>query len=416
MSHNSFYSDPSPLLISSPKLAPRSTLQFKVGPPFSDTIEVSPLFVESSNMKLNPTIHARIDRGFDLEEDKWVGYKRNYFSLVAAFSFEDIKSSISLLSENNFYLTTTEKRHDIKRFALRLVCRSMRDNSEVTLVQHTAKRTDGISPPIIFSIPGSLPSHSVIKQNFNLRNHEKVEKSKHMFATKYNQIKIKDRDSILHGYEKGESYVTVAKYERIQFSSSVGKHRLNERNQVIIQIQLLAELREKDTFAVLAVANTPPLTIRGRPSSSYPNYKQQHVPLQRVHNVANFLNTPRYVPSPLSQGLLRSDEENVIPYSDGFLDTQKALLTFSRRSSSSSESSIGSNPVYNETTFFNTIDNNHFQVGPSCHSLGDELSAQFDSSSFSNDYFSYNEENPDVAVLPHGLSDTCVAPQLVFKD
>lgn len=410
------HSDPSQLLRSSPKLAPRSILQFKIGPPFGTTIEVSPLFIKSSDLKMNPRILARIDRGFDFEDNKWVGYKRNYFSLVTTFLFEGLRPSVSVLQEHGFYLTTMGECHDIKRFALRLVSRNVEDNSEVTLIQHTAKRTIGVTPSIIHCVPGSLPSHSAIKQGFNVRNGAKVERMKQMFVTKYSQIDIKTQDSILYGYPKGEPFVTTANYERIQFTASVGRRRSSEKNGVIIQVQLLAELKEKGKFAIVAVANTPPLTIRGRSPSSYPKAKPQ-IPLQKVDNVNSFSNIPRYVPSPLSQGLYHFNQENQVPYSDGFLNSKNAFEsgTYSKRSSSSSSSSNESKSGFNDITFFNTIDK-LAQIDPLYRLTGEELSGHFSSSSFSRDYFTHSEGNSDITPLPDKSNNACVVPELIFRD
>ncbi|KAI5969698.1 hypothetical protein CANMA_001361 [Candida margitis] len=415
MVKQTIHSDPTPLITLSPKIAPRSNLQFKVGPPFGTTIEVSPVFVKSSKLQLNPIIEARIDRGLDLDGDCWVGYKRNYFSLVSSFSFEGIKSSVSLCQEEGFSLATMGECHDIKRFAIRLVSRYVADNNETELVQHTAKRTVGVTPPIIYVIPGTLPSHSAIKQSANLKNREKLERTSQLFVTKYSQLKIEGEESILYGYTKKEAFVNVAKYERIQFTGSVGGHRRSEKNDVILQVQLLAELKEKDTFAVVAVTNTPPLTIRGRSPSSYPSDKS-HMPVQKVHNVESFLNTPCHIPSPLSQGWCPFDQEKPVPYSDGFIIPRKTFDLNERLkepypSSRSSSTDFG----YNDVTFFNTIDKEVY-LDPLLRFLSVEPNIHNDSTSFSNDYFAYSEDNPDMIPLQHKPYETCVFPDLVFKE
>jgi len=416
MSAESIHLDPNLLSHLSPRVAPRSLSQFRIGPPFGTTIEVSPLFIKSSNLKLNPIILARIDRGFDYEGNGWVGYKRNYFSLVATFHFESFKSSVSLLQKQGFYLTIKGEHHDIKRFAIRLVSRNVEDNEEVVLVQHTAKRTIGVTPSIIYAIPGLLPSHTTVKQSFNVRNCEKLERLKLMFVTKYNHIEIKNSDSILHNYRKGELFTTVAKYERIQFTTSTGRNRSLEKSKIIVQVQLLAELEEEDSFAVVAVANTPPLTMRGRSPSSYTNVEPK-TSLKKVNNVSSYFNTtPQYVSSPLSQGLHRFDQENSAPYSDGYLNSGKEIdPKCSEKASSSSENSKESSMGCNNVTFSNTIDK-LVQFDPIYSLTGEELDKQFSSSSFSDGYFTHSEGIYDITTFQDDNDhDICIVPDLVFR-
>ena len=54
-------------------------------------------------------MNARIDRGFDLTNNEWVGYKRNYFSVVASFSFEEYEINKSILPKNGFFIVSGEK-------------------------------------------------------------------------------------------------------------------------------------------------------------------------------------------------------------------------------------------------------------------------------------------------------------------
>ncbi|EGW34244.1 uncharacterized protein SPAPADRAFT_134277 [Spathaspora passalidarum NRRL Y-27907] len=250
------------------KIAPRSGLQFKVGPPFGETIQISPIFSTIGNQNMIPVLSARIDRGFDLVDNEWIGYKRNYFSVVATFQFRNHNKT--LFEKSGFYTQVENNSRDIKSFAIRLVSKCLEDESDVPLVQHTAKRDRGpqIEPPIVPIIPGILPSHIVIKESANIRKAARVVHFDRLFYDDRSTTKPYNRKSILHSYPPG-NLTKVAKYERIQFASSV-QHRkpVSGTKNFILQIQLLSELGE-NTYAVVALCETPPLTVRGRSPSNY---------------------------------------------------------------------------------------------------------------------------------------------------
>ena len=72
------------------KVAPRSSDLFRVGPPFSISKQHQPVYCVGTDMPVTPLLHARIDRGFEMgETGSWIGYKRNYFTLVASFTLQD---------------------------------------------------------------------------------------------------------------------------------------------------------------------------------------------------------------------------------------------------------------------------------------------------------------------------------------
>lgn len=175
---------------------------------------------------------------------------------------------------------------------------------------------------------------------------------------------------------------------------------------MIIQVQLLGELKEENTFAVVAIANTPPLTIRGRSTCPNADVKQPQ-PLQKINNLDSYLNMSQYVPSPLSQSFLRCHQENTVPYSDGILQAIDSIA-FSDRPASNSWENI------ENTTFFNTVDK-QIQLDPFLCLPGDDFT-HLSSSSFSDDYFLYSEGYSDITPLPDKPCDTCVEPQLVFKE
>lgn len=250
------------------KIAPRSSLQFKIGPPFGKTIQVSSVHSTNSRQNLIPRIDARIDRGFDLIGEEWIGYKRNYFSVVAAFQFEEVNKSI--LQTDGFQIEVKNEYHHIKSFSIRLVSRCLEDNADVPLVQHTAKRDRGpqVEPPVVAVVPGSLPSHFVIKESSNIRKAARIMHFDRLFYDERESLLPKTEESIIHSYPPG-NLTKVVKYERIQFASSV-QHRkpITGKRNFILQVELMAQL-QKDAYAVIAFTSTPPLTVRGRSPSNY---------------------------------------------------------------------------------------------------------------------------------------------------
>ncbi|EGV60664.1 DNA binding transcription factor, partial [Yamadazyma tenuis ATCC 10573] len=251
------------------KVAPRSSDQFKVGPDFDDTEVHRKCFISSTKEHIVPVISARIDRGFDLINNEWVGYKRNYFTLVSTFEFLDQPGD--LCSNTKFHICDDEgKEVNIECFAIRLVSECCENDVGVVLVQHTPKRDRGPQylPPVFVSVPGVLPEHEVIKSSANIRNGVKMSQLDRLFYLEENKLKQAKEGSILKGYPKGK-VCTVAKYERMQFSTTLNYRKpalLNRR--FVLRVELLAVLAD-EKYSVLASSETPPLIVRGRSPSNY---------------------------------------------------------------------------------------------------------------------------------------------------
>lgn len=253
------------------KVAPRSSQQFKVGPKFKDTEVNRKIFITSSDELVIPILSARVDRGFDLIDDEWIGYKRNYFTLVASFKLLD--KDYKLFYKEKFHvLNDNDKCLNISCFALRLVSTCCEEDVEVNLIQHTAKRDRGPQylPPIFPAIPGDLPSHSIIKQSSNIRNDSKIDQFNKLFFVNVENIAKEDlsSDAIINTYPEG-NITTVARYERMQFSTSINyrKPALVNRH-FILKVELLGVL-EDGRYTVLAGIESPPLIVRGRSPSNY---------------------------------------------------------------------------------------------------------------------------------------------------
>lgn len=254
------------------RIAPRSGLQFKVGPLFQQTIEVSPLYIKETENRISPILESRIDRGFELIDGDWIGYKRNYISVVSSFKFKEFKRSTNILQEHGFYIITKNQKFDVNHFAIRLVGKSVHDSGDVSLIQNTAKRDKGpiLEPPVVPVIPGSIPKHDTIREGSNIRNKFKIKEFELLFVQDYKSLQILQSGSILKNYPINENYNKVAKFERIQFISTIpNKKSVYKNKKFILQIQLLAELDESDTYAIIAISNTPSVFIRANGVSRY---------------------------------------------------------------------------------------------------------------------------------------------------
>lgn len=276
------------------RIAPRSGLQFKVGPLFQPTVQVSPLYIKEDNDQAVPRLESRIDRGFELIDGNWIGYKRNYISVVASFTFEKLGNSAKLLQQHGFYIITKNEMFDVKRFAIRLVGKSVEDGDDVSLIQNTAKRDKGpvVEPPVIPVIPGAIPEHIVIREGSNIRNQSRIKEFEQLFSQDWKSLRILQPNSVLKNYPVNENYTKVAKFERIQFTSVVrNKKSIYKNKRFILQIQLLAELDDIGTYAIIAISNTPPVFIRANGASRYESSStmpNSNLPLDDISNTEVF--------------------------------------------------------------------------------------------------------------------------------
>jgi len=250
-------------------VAPRSSLQFKVGPSFEMTTSIYPIYTKSNNEYVFPFINARLDRGFDFIDNQWIGYKRNYFTLVSAFEFE--KKDLEFLNDEKFYyLDENDRKVNIEYFALNLISTCCEDDTEVNLVQHTAKRDRGPTqkPCVHIAVPGILPSHEMIKQAANIRNGNKIGKLNKVFQ--FINPSPDNLHSILSTYPTNEEIYKVARFERIQFSIAYQPNKVRgttTNRHFKIVVQLLG--KANDRYTLLAFTETPPLVVRGRSPSNY---------------------------------------------------------------------------------------------------------------------------------------------------
>ncbi|EDK37998.2 hypothetical protein PGUG_02096 [Meyerozyma guilliermondii ATCC 6260] len=268
------------------KVAPRSSDLFKVGPQFSETRHHQDIYCKSNDMDVNPILGARIDRGFEMgETGTWIGYKRNYFTLVSSFTFENFDFERFL--HNKFYTyekssrsSVGENKVEISYFAIRLVAKCSDDDVSISLIQHTPKRDKGpqFPPPIYPAVPGNLPDHSTVRASCNKRNNGKIENMNKIFyfdrAEYYHNANLnalKD-NSVLKNYPS-DSIARVARFERIQFSSSIRIKSTSVNSRYFtLHVELLGIIEDEDSQIqpiLLSSIETPPLIVRGRSPSNY---------------------------------------------------------------------------------------------------------------------------------------------------
>lgn len=272
--------------IATKKVAPRSKDLYRIGPPFGATNIHRPVYCVSSNEQVFPQIDCRLDRGFELgEAGNWIGYKRNYFTMVLAFTFHNwsmdafVENRYQVMDKNN-----PENRLQVSHFVLSVLAKCSDPEVQIGLVQHTPKRDKGpqYKPPVYPAVPGSLPDHQTVMASSNKRNTKKIRTLSRIFSfdraayyTENNMDPQKDQ-SILRGYPS-DVISRVARFERIQFSASIRvKQKSNNVHKFFtLIVELSAVVSDEDRTLVVPVAScsSAPLLVRGRSPSNYPREK-----------------------------------------------------------------------------------------------------------------------------------------------
>lgn len=319
-----------------PKIPPRSCLQFKIGPSFSMHKQYDRVVKTSKKQNVFFNLTSRIDRGFDLNNSQWIGYKRNYFTLVASFQ-SSISDIIEFVNES-YTLELKENENSITckiiQFGIKIMSKIEGTDKEINLVQHTAKRDKGPhgKPQICPVVPASLPDHETIRSVTNVKCPKKNAELEKAFYFYYQNDKEKNlmdntTNNYYYHYRKNINTIVdplykgypnqcidkVAKFERIQFSCSSGIRKSNCIGRyfqlyvilgVIVEIPNIIELKEtigieflhtcntnhsKKYFINLIEIKTPPLVIRGRSPASYNNEVQiSKFPLVDCKNMPEF--------------------------------------------------------------------------------------------------------------------------------
>lgn len=243
---------------------PRSKEFYRVGPEFKRTCQNFQLSDPSGN-PLYTIISARIDRGFQKkDDDSWLSYRRNYFTLSASFSIVE-KDNVELgrVPPCPVHVSHGNLTSRVHSFAIRLtafrIC-SNGESEEIPLIQHTAKRDKGPREPpaIVPAVPGVLPDHDFMRDNANYRSSAQLRKVEPFFYRS---------KSLLGPFT--EKYATekvahVVLFDRIQFTTAGGGG-----SQVCkASVQLIVTLEDAVSY-VVAWCETPPFTLRNRSPANY---------------------------------------------------------------------------------------------------------------------------------------------------
>ncbi|CAI4063891.1 hypothetical protein SKDZ_08G1700 [Saccharomyces kudriavzevii ZP591] len=318
------------------KIAPRSTLQFKVGPPFELVRDYCSVVESQTGNALDLRIIPRIDRGFDHIDDEWVGYKRNYFTLVSTFETTNCDLDTFLKSTFNLQLqdSSLESQLRVQYFAIKIRAKNDDDETEINLVQHTAKRDKGpqFCPSVCPLVPSPLPKHQIIREASNVRNITKMKKYDSTFYLHRDQVNFEEYgvNSLLFSYPE-DSIQKVARYERVQFASSISVKKPSQQNKHFSLHVILGAVVDPDTFHgvnpgipydELALKNgskgifvylqemkTPPLIIRGRSPSNYAS--SQRITVRTPSSVSSSQNNTKRkmqssTPQPLKESCLNA--------------------------------------------------------------------------------------------------------------
>ncbi|KOG99187.1 transcription factor NDT80 [Saccharomyces eubayanus] len=318
------------------KIAPRSTLQFKVGPPFELVRDYCSVVDSQSGKELQLRIIPRIDRGFDHIDEEWVGYKRNYFTLVSTFETVNCDSDSFLkgVFDLQFEDSSLDDKVRVQYFAIKIRAKNDDDDTEINLVQHTAKRDKGpqFCPSVCPLIPSPLPKHQIIREASNVRNIAKMKKYDSTFYLHRDQVDYEEYgvDSLLFSYPEN-SIQKVARYERVQFASSISVKKPSQQNKHFSLHVILGAVVDPDSFRnvkpgipydELALKNgskgvfvylqemkTPPLIIRGRSPSNYAS--SQRITVRTPSSVNSSQNNTKKrmastTPQPLKESCLNA--------------------------------------------------------------------------------------------------------------
>lgn len=320
------------------KIAPRSTLQFKVGPPFELVGNYSSVIESDTSEPLLFQLTPRIDRGFDFIDDEWVGYKRNYFTLVSSFETPGLELDAFLNGSYRIQSHNCATMSDVrvKYFAVKIKAKSDDDQTEICLVQHTAKRDKGpqFTPATCPLVPAELPQHQIIREASNVRNFDKMRKydSTFFFHRDRNQEQY-NVNGIISSYPV-ECIQKVARYERVQFASSINVKKPSQQNKhfrlhiilgaitsppnnlgpyaayngsLEMQEEILLEDGTREYFVPLQEMQTPPLIIRGRSPSNYTSSQRMAV------RTNSSLNSNKKCSSPANNLVLNSQHSTTPP-------------------------------------------------------------------------------------------------------
>lgn len=235
------------------------------GPPFCEAESVKPVYVLSDSSLVNISLDARVDNGFSIEDSLWIGYRRNYFCVSAAFSLQD--RSPDIIGCERFYTLDDDfEKVEVTSFFMRILAKSFPCGERFQLVQSDVKRRGPkTGPKLIRVIPGKLPMRELAGGHSTSRKRLNV---KRLCSQKVTGLKLDDQNSILDTYPDAYAY-TLAHFDRLIFPAGANcrKRTFGARSYQIV-VELCGAVDEDDT-AILAYVATVPIQVRLKSPSQY---------------------------------------------------------------------------------------------------------------------------------------------------
>lgn len=216
-----------------------------VGPPLHPTEIIHQLELTDGTI-LRPEIDAKIDKGFFMADSDWTCYRRNYFSLQAAFSLHPLSPH----PYNNIIVVQHGGvSSSVRGFAISIAAVvDGPDGKAIELVQHTPKRDKG---------PQEKPGRIVVVPRINTSTYGSDSASR--YDTSFGQNPTQPNDS--------------AQFERIQFKNATannGKRRAAQQYYHLL-VELFADLGPQypDRYIKIASRISAPMVVRGRSPGHY---------------------------------------------------------------------------------------------------------------------------------------------------
>lgn len=260
-----------------PPIQHTQSLEGETEPPFEKTTILGSLYDESGTVN-TPTICAKIHRGFFKVDGDWTCYRRNYFSVICAYSLNpDIKPLSLRLSRDGS--SNTER---VEQLGIGIRGEVVgKDGQNIDLVQHSMKRDKGaLSRPSIIR----LSPHSLGLSPAALNAGSTV------YGDGYAMIQSDQADGITSGADgavggKGSSILygprqTVAKFERIAFKDATannGKRRAAQQYfHLAVELFAMAgaDPPSETQWVKIATRRSAPLVVRGRSPGHYSDHQR----------------------------------------------------------------------------------------------------------------------------------------------
>jgi hypothetical protein len=166
-----------------------------------------------------------MDRGFILNENEYICYRRNYFQISAALSLENTR---------NLAVYINGEHTSVQKFSISIHARVKGGSKEIELVQHTPKRDKG---------PQLRPQSKLVLPTGEIFNYSTVNNH-------------------------------VVTFERIQFKSATANNGKRRAAQQFFYLVLTLSAITPQGTVKLGECESAPLIVRGRSPSHYVDHRE----------------------------------------------------------------------------------------------------------------------------------------------